>query len=344
MGGEFRAIDAETVTANLMEPVFALDGDGFITFANDRLLDISLLSAEEVVGAEYALLERIVEDGFDDLREAVGTVSRGDSEEVHVELSMCHPEAAPVPRRLPAEVRVTSIRRDGEVRGVLLSFRSVSRRKERERELERQNERLDEFASVVSHDLRNPLNVAEGHLGLAAEECDSDHLRPVGDALERMGAIIEATLVLAREGRSVGDPERVDLRSLLEESWRHVETRYATLDVVGDVVVHADSDRLRNLFENLFRNAVEHGGDDVTVRVGALDGGGFYVEDDGPGVPPPERESVFGAGYTTDADGTGFGLAIVKRIAEANGWDVTATEGSAGGARFEFTGVDASVE
>jgi signal transduction histidine kinase len=72
----------------------------------------------------------------------------------------------------------------------------------------------------------------------------------------------------------------------------------------------------------------------VTVRVLGLDDG-FAIEDDGTGIPEDERESVFGSTYSTADDGTGFGLAIVDRIAEAHGWNVTATEGRDGGARFE---------
>jgi signal transduction histidine kinase len=83
---------------------------------------------------------------------------------------------------------------------------------------------------------------------------------------------------------------------------------------------------------------VRHGGDDVTVRVGRLaDGTGFYVEDDGPGIPDADRDGVFHRGYSTSDEGTGFGLAIVATIADAHGWTVTATAGADGGARFEVT-------
>ena len=93
--------------------------------------------------------------------------------------------------------------------------------------------------------------------------------------------------------------------------------------------------------ENLFRNAIEHGGESVTVTIGVLDDKrGFYVADDGPGIPEAEREDVFDSGYTTSNDGTGFGLAIVSRICAAHGWDITATESESGGARIEITGVE----
>jgi len=222
--------------------------------------------------------------------------------------------------------------------GRMLLFSDVTRSERHRRELERQNERLGQFASIVSHDLRNPLNVAKGRLEIAREGRDDENLAAVANAHERMEKLIEDVLALARQGETIGDTESCDLRSVAEEGWETVETPAATLAVADDLRLEADDDRLRQLFANLFRNAVEHAGDDVTVTVGTL-GDGFYVEDDGPGIPESDRDAVFEAGHTTDPDGTGFGLAIVKSIAEAHGWRIRVTEGETGGARFEVDGV-----
>jgi signal transduction histidine kinase len=118
-----------------------------------------------------------------------------------------------------------------------------------------------------------------------------------------------------------------------------VNTEQATLETDTTQAIQADRSRLQQLFENLYRNAVEHGGDDVTVSVGATDDG-FYVADTGPGIPESDREEVFEAGYSTTEDGTGFGLRIVEQIAEAHGWESTVTGSEQGGARFEFTGIE----
>jgi signal transduction histidine kinase len=152
-----------------------------------------------------------------------------------------------------------------------------------------------------------------------------------------MDALIEDILTLAREGDRVSEMEVVDLGDVCEACWGHVETAEARLEVTTDKTIRADRSRLQQLVENLIRNAVEHGGDDVTVTVGDLDTG-FYVADDGPGIPADERESVFDAGYSTAADGTGFGLSIVSQIVDAHGWQITLTESESGGARFEITG------
>ncbi|PSP79377.1 histidine kinase [Halobacteriales archaeon QS_1_68_20] len=230
-------------------------------------------------------------------------------------------------------------------------YTDVTDRIERERELERQNEQLDAFASVVSHDLRNPLNVVLGGTRLVRETGDLAALDDVLTAAERMDALVEDLLSLAREGEVVGETVPVDLQSVAEDAWTNAETTdgnddgwnddgdRGTLSVESTGTLQADSTRLRELLANLFRNAVEHGG--VTVTVGVLPDG-FYVEDDGPGIPESDREQVFDHGYTTDDDGTGLGLTIVEEIAHAHGWDVEVAESDGGesGARFDFTGVE----
>ena len=232
----------------------------------------------------------------------------------------------------------------GEILGVTIvtALEQVQRNeriRERERELTRQNARLEEFASVVSHDLRNPLNVAEGRLDLALDECDSEQLEYVASAHDRMAELIDDLLTLARERDTDVEPTPVALASFVEACWQNVDTGEASFVVDVEGTISADETQLRQLLENLFRNAIEHGGDDVVVSVGTLDDG-FYVEDDGPGISPDKREEVFEYGYSTTRGGTGFGLSIAKQCSEAHGWEIRVTDGTDGGARFEITGVD----
>jgi len=227
----------------------------------------------------------------------------------------------------------------GEGNGHLWVYRDVTERKERERTLRRERDRLDEFASVVSHDLRNPLHVAQGRLELAREDAESEHHDAIANALDRMDGLVEDLLALAREGETVRNRQPVELADLVEDCWRNVASGDATIRIESDLVVQADRSRLRQLLENLFRNAIDHSGDDVTVTVGETTDG-FYVEDDGPGISPEKRDRVFEAGYSTAYKGTGFGLSIVKEVAEAHGWEIRVTDGSNGGARFEITGIE----
>jgi len=268
-------------------------------------------------------------------------------------------------------LHVVPIRLDAENVSGYAIYTDVTDRREREAALERQNERLDEFASIVSHDLRNPLSVAEGYVDLATETGETAYLEKAAEALDRMDELVGDLLSLARQGESVGETTPVSIGALARDAWESVDTGDAELVVDGDVTIDAHPVRTRELLENVFRNSVEHGStgsraepgdsvehgrsslcenggaggvDPLTVRIGegAFRGddeesrSGFFVEDDGRGLPEGERDRVFESGFTTDENGTGLGLAITKRIADAHGWEVRALAGEEGGARFEF--------
>jgi PAS domain S-box-containing protein len=213
--------------------------------------------------------------------------------------------------------------------------------RERTASLEAQNERLEEFASVVSHDLRNPLTLLQAELEVAEETGEPESFDRVRGAIDRMDALIDDLLSLARAGEDISSTEAVDVENAVVQCWGTVSTSDATVEMEELPSVQADPTRLRQLLENLFRNAVEHGpgdGEDaITVTVGSLDDApGFFVADDGVGIPEDEREAIFESGYSTATDGTGFGLRIVEDVATAHGWEIAVTESEAGGARFEI--------
>jgi signal transduction histidine kinase len=263
-------------------------------------------------------------------------------------------------------VQVSSLRdRRDRYLGRVFLVDDVTDDYERRVQLERQNEHLDRFASVVSHDLRNPLQVAAGHVQLAYDaDDDTDHLDGIARSHDRMETIIDDVLTMARQGQTIEETRPTDPAAVAGAAWASVETERGTFENDLSGVVESDRSRLQQAFENLFRNALEHGqrqptaaegrprrdGGGVTVRVGLLepdDGGvvdpaerGFFVADDGPGIPPEKRDRVFEAGYTESEDGTGLGLSIVTSIVDAHGWAIDVTESEDGGARFEITGVD----
>jgi PAS domain S-box-containing protein len=205
--------------------------------------------------------------------------------------------------------------------------------------ISRENKRLDRFVSVVSHDLRNPLSVTAGYIDLAQETGDMAHLDRAESALDRMHALIDDLLELARSDKVDPDTEVVDLRRAVERAWEVVPTAAATLEVATDRRIRADPTMLGQLIENLVRNSTVYGGEGVLITVSDHPEG-FVIADDGPGVPEGDRERVFEVGYTTGDEGTGFGLPIVQEVVDAHGWDVTLTDSERGGARYEITGVD----
>jgi PAS domain S-box-containing protein len=213
----------------------------------------------------------------------------------------------------------------------------ITDKKEREAELQSQNDRLEEFTSIVSHDLRNPLQVIQARADLIDGE--GENVTAIKHAADRMDDLIGDLLALAKQDEQLQDVQMVSLDSLVSEAWTLVETSEATFENSVSRSIEADPTQLQQLVENLLRNAVEHGGEDVRIRVGDLDDG-FYLEDDGPGIPPDERDRVFEMGVSTDPDGTGFGLSIVQEVADAHDWTVSVTDSDTGGARFEITGVE----
>ena len=327
----------ETVVRQLDRPVFVVDD-------TDRVVAANPAGREFVAGPVGALASEALTPVFgDDCWRTPGEyeceIARGGDAHTF-------------------EVSVTSVEHEGTRTGRVVLVQDVTERHRRE-------ERLGEFASVVSHDLRNPLNVAQGRLELGRETGDDEHFEEADEALDRMERIIDDLLTLAREGDADPDGAVVSLAAAVRTAWNAVDTidPDATLDVQDDCSLIAEETALLRLLENLFRNSVEHGstspasntrqdgvehdspgperhsvdgGSGVTVTVGATDDG-FFVADDGPGIPESDRENVFERGYTTSDGGTGFGLAIVEEIADAHGWDISLTNADGDGARFDVT-------
>lgn len=330
----------ERVVEDMNEGMFVLDDD-------ERFVDINPTGRAILGLGDQPVIGRPAEDVLSHVPKLYERHKDMDAGSEHVSV-----EGDDGVRHYQLAVSPISNKRS-ETIGRLFMVRDITERQRRKRELERQNEQLDQFASLVSHDLRNPLNVADGYVELIEDEADppiDDYAEEVDVSLERMRRIIDDVLTMAREGQTIEETKPIALHDVAEEAWRNVDTRDATLENTLNVTVQGDRSRVLQVFENLFRNAIDHGRDDVTIRVGSLgdknsssvfdpDEKGFYIGDDGPGIPEDKRDEVFDAGHTTHEEGTGLGLSIVSQFVEAHGWEIRVTESESGGARFEITGV-----
>ena len=399
---EYRAgLESERYSAVLQAlgyPIYVVDAEGRFAYVDEAFADLTGYDREELVGAEPSVVKTTesVEAANEALRSVVSE-SGPDAEQFEIEIRTKDGEV------IPCRDHLAPLPFETDYRGCAGILRDITSQQRRREELARKNERLEEFISVASHDLRTPLSTARTAAGLAAETGDDRFFEKLDDAHDRFERMLDELLTLAREGDAVAVTESIDLGAAARTAWEAVGTDAATLSVASSPTVEADTGRLRRLLENLLRNSVEHGStgnrtvsddsvehgstgsrpeaddavehgstgprsdshgnsvehgstgsrpeaddageraDGVTITVGSLDDRtGFYVADDGPGIPQEARESAFEPGFTTTDDGSGFGLAIVARIAAAHGWAVTLTESDADGARFEFAGVDLS--
>ncbi len=201
--------------------------------------------------------------------------------------------------------------------------------------------RVTEAATGLSHDANNFLTVLRGRLQLVREDPQPEHFDAIERAAQRLEELIEDTATLLETGTYVTDLELVPLQEAVNEAWEVAQTEQANLVTGAMAPILAERSRLVQLLENLFRNAIEHAGSDVTVWIGTLSKAqGFYVADNGPGIEPSERESVLEFAYSGDGESTGLGLSIVQWIANAHQWDLSITESEWGGTRFEFRNVE----
>ena len=231
---------------------------------------------------------------------------------------------------------------------------------ERERliaDLEAKNAELERFTYTVSHDLKSPLVTINGFLGLLEKDAahgDSASMRRdiehIQNATEQMQRLLNELLDLSRIGRLVNPPETVSMTALAEDAAKLVAGPIDARDVAVEIdstmpMALVDRVRLFEVYQNLIDNAVKFMGDQPAPRieVGARATGDavvFYVRDNGIGIPPQYHEQVFGLFNRLDAhsEGTGIGLALVKRIIEVHGGTIWVESPGAGhGSTFCFT-------
>ncbi|OIB57104.1 PAS domain S-box protein [Natrialba sp. SSL1] len=396
--------------------IFVLDGSGHVMTVNDAFVEMTGYSREWLLGEHISLLfdDQTIEHATETVQSLIEADGRSATIEVPLETKdgsyvTCEAQIAVLDRtdsggngsgsnrstdidtdidtNTDAETNTntgtdidTNTDTGSQFGGTVGVLRDITERKRNERRLRKQNERLDAFARIVSHDLRNPLGIAQGYLDLIDETGSLEHLPTAQRSLDRMEAIIHDVLAIARDGTWASDTERVDLDTVASEAWEHVSTGEATLTLTGTTTFMADRSRLLRVFENLFRNAIEHGSadeevDELAVRVGVLesksepesesepgdqqrtpitdgDSGdgqqvgeacGFFVADNGTGLPDDlaADDDLFDPSISSETDSLGIGLWIVREVATGHDWQVRACESEAGGARFEFVTANA---
>jgi len=236
------------------------------------------------------------------------------------------------------ETRGTNMFDDELINGFVVNGRNISELKEREKRIRQQNEQLKNMQEVLLHDIKNPLQVASDSLVLYRDESEDRYLDKVDNALDRIELLIEQTVSMAKYETNAEDIERISLEDVAERAWNMVETAGAVLEIDDSRDFEAVPHHLQRVFENMFRNAIEHSDGDVRISVGTFESG-MYVEDDGPGIPDDLRSDIFKLGYTTDQTNTGLGLNIVQQIVTGHEWHIAIGDGDEGGARFEITNV-----
>ena len=318
--------------------ILVFDADGAVSRANQAAVDRLGIPKGELSSIERSSpVWDLRTPAGDEIPDGEGPVAQafatGEPQlDYHIDLR------TPAGNRIDAVVNAAPITdSEGTVRKVVVVLEDETDEVRYRQGLEAKNRELESFASVLSHDLRNPLAVMKGYLELARETGELTYLEPAERATDRMEALINDLLLLARRGRAIGAKTTVDIGTVSRAAWAAVDTAEATLTVGEDLgTLQADESRLQQLFENLFRNAVEHAGRGCRVAVVALpDAAGFAVEDDGPGIPSDRRGEVVELGAHTEG-GVRLGLSIVAAIAEAHGWELRITDAANGGARFEF--------
>jgi PAS domain S-box-containing protein len=323
-------VTIRVVTDDDDDAIFLLDEGGHVKTWNSEAERLNGYTDDEIIGEHVSVFytDADVDAGVPDrnLREAA---AKG-----YVRDECWHVRADG--SKFRADATIVALQDGGDVSGYAKIVRDATPR-HRERILRERNQQLKEHIATLAHDLRNPLTVAKGNVELALETDDYSGLEASKRGLDRIEELLDSITSLAQEDDRVVDPDPVGLRDVAEAAWNVVPTGGASLTVEENATVVADPGQLQQLLENLFKNAADHGGPAPTVRVGRFDGG-FYVEDDGPGIPAADRTAVFEMGHSTDPDGTGVGLAVCDRIVDAHGWDIDVRTACSGGARFEVSG------
>ncbi|MBK9924185.1 MAG: PAS domain S-box protein [Anaerolineales bacterium] len=262
------------------------------------------------------------------------------------------------------EIHIALLKKDDAIYAIQVISRDITKQKqfEQEREkfiadLEAKNAELTQFTYTVSHDLKSPLVTINGYLGYIEQDAASGNMdrlkkdtQRIRDATNKMHTLLTELLGLSRIGRMINAPENVPFDDLVQDAMDIVhgqlEARHITVRSQPNLpIVNGDRQRLTQILQNLIDNAAKYMGDqtDPRIEIGQQGEEGdmpiFYVKDNGIGIDPEFHERIFGLFNKLDAqsDGTGIGLALVKRIIEIHGGRIWVESEAGKGSTFYFT-------
>ncbi|MEZ3170114.1 response regulator [Halorubrum sp. RMP-47] len=320
-----------TVLRALDYPIYVVDDNAEFEYVNQAFVDLVGYNKEEIIGSAPGKVK--TDEGVQQANEILAEIVSSTGPEMRQFRVNIQTKGGDV---VPCYDHMAALPFDEEFRGSVGILRDATREQKQREELIRQNDRLDEFTSIVSHDLRTPLQNAKTAAEMLRATNEEAHFDSLNQAHERMEQMIDELLTLAKEGELVVETESVDVSEIAAAAWESFNNLDDTLKLPDRAIhLNGDTSRLRRLFENLFRNVDEHCESPVTVTIGTSTDG-FYIADDGAGLTVEAQNDIFDPGYTTATGGTGFGLTIVKRIVTAHGWEIEVSDSEHGGVRFDI--------
>lgn len=312
---------------------FVIDTNGNINKVNNSglkfITSISNYSEQDI--GEINIRDIFPQSQTKQINKSLSSVNKGNHVRYNIEAKTNQNDS------LELEIKISPLYNDiNEIIGIVGMARDVTEENEYKRKLKKKNNKLDKFAKIISHDIRNPTSIAKGNLNLHINNHGStDELDTTLKSLHRIENILEDVLYITKSNIDELNKQNITLKSIANECWKNLNVKNSELKINTDKIISQNKKLSSRLFENLFKNSIEHGGDNIRITIGGTKNG-FYVEDNGTGIPKNKRGKIFNQNYSTSETGEGLGLSIVEHVCDAHGWKIRITESKTGGARFEI--------
>lgn len=312
---------------------FVIDTNGNINKVNNSglkcITSISNYSEQDI--GEINIRDIFPQSQTEQINKSLSSVNKGNHVRFNIEAKTNQNES------LELEIKISPLYNDiNEIIGIVGMARDVTEENEYKRKLKKKNNKLDKFAKIISHDIRNPTSIAKGNLNLHINNHGStDELDTTLKSIHRIENILEDVLYITKSNTDELNKQNITLKSIANECWKNLNVKNSELKINTDKIISQNKKLSSRLFENLFKNSIEHGGDNVRITIGGTKNG-FYVEDNGTGIPKNKRGKIFNQNYSTSETGEGLGLSIVEHVCDLHEWTITITESKTGGARFEI--------